>query len=94
LRGRAFGENAQTIPQTRRSVGLARVEIVTDNMKKGADGENKLMADHSQTAAILTNLYNASQNYDKIVLFYFFDAIGKRSYQGRSQHERNGGKTT
>jgi hypothetical protein len=47
LRGRAFGEKAQTIPQTRRSVGLARVEMVTDMMKKGANGENKLMADHS-----------------------------------------------
>jgi hypothetical protein len=46
LRGRAFGENAQTIPQTRRFVGLARVEIVTDIMKKGANGENKLTADH------------------------------------------------
>jgi len=47
LRERAFGENAQTIPQTRRSVGLARVVIVTDIMKKGAIGEKKLMADRS-----------------------------------------------
>jgi hypothetical protein len=63
-------------------------------MKKGANGENKLTADHLQTAAVFTNLSNTSQNYDKNVLFYFFDAIGKRSYQGWSQHERNGGSTT
>jgi hypothetical protein len=47
LRERALGENAQTIPQARSSVGLACVVIVTDIIKKGAIGEKKLMADRS-----------------------------------------------
>jgi hypothetical protein len=47
LYGSAFRENAQTIPQTRHSVGLAFVVVDSDMTKKGAVGKTNLMADRS-----------------------------------------------
>jgi hypothetical protein len=41
------GHLEKRLKRFRRPAGLARVEMVTDMMKKGANGENKLMADHS-----------------------------------------------
>jgi hypothetical protein len=50
LRGNAFGEKAQTIPQTRHFAGLAVVVIDADLTENGTLGETNLMADRLQAA--------------------------------------------
>jgi hypothetical protein len=51
LRGNAFGEKAQTISQTRHSVGLAVVVIDADLTENAAIRETNLRADRLQAGA-------------------------------------------
>jgi hypothetical protein len=61
LRGNAFGEKAQTIPQIRHSAALAVVVIDADLTEKGALRETNLMADRLQAATVFYKIVQYSK---------------------------------
>jgi uncharacterized membrane protein YobD (UPF0266 family) len=93
LRGNAFGEKAQTIPQTRHSAGLAVVMIDADLTEKGAQRETNLMADRLQAVTIFYKFVQYSKKLLQKCTIWFLYTFFERNYRGRPQQDGDGGRT-